>query len=66
MTSEPDATQLLKQYRSQGMTLEQSLDQLKHRKLGLIAIIKALRSVEGLSYAEATDLIERRGDYKSF
>lgn len=66
MDAHQQAVQLLKELRQKGLSLDRALDELREKKFGLLPVIKALRAVEGVSYADATAILERRGDYKSF
>ncbi|HYH98780.1 hypothetical protein [Hyalangium sp.] len=66
MDIQQEAIDMLRKLREQGVPLERALDEMKMKKYGLIPVVKAIRAVEGLSYAEAVDTIERRGDYDQF
>jgi hypothetical protein len=66
MTVQEEALETLKKLREDGVPLERALDEMKLKKYGLIPVIKAICTVERMSYAEAIDTIERRGDYDQF
>jgi hypothetical protein len=66
MDIQQEAIEMLRELREHGVPLERVLDEMKMKKYGLIPVVKALRAVEGMDYAEAVDAIERRGDYDQF
>ena len=46
--------------------MNEALDEMKGMRLGLINVVKAIHVVEGVSYSDAVELLESRGDYREF
>ncbi len=52
--------------RQRGLSIDDSLNEIKHGKYGLGLVVDALRDAEGMTTETALLLLEKRGDYKDF